>query len=108
MSQLTTAFKLATVTALSIWMGLGFASDAFANEKPSRGVAGSDTDAASKFRQLRTELRSPNIYRSASGAPGPGYWQQRANVDIDATLDEEARRIMPKWTLNMSIIHPTR
>lgn len=99
MSQLTTAFKLATVTALSIGMGLGFASDAFANEKPSRGVAGSDTDAASKFRQLRTELRSPNIYRSASGAPGPGYWQQRANVDIDATLDEEARRIIAEMDI---------
>ena len=29
----------------------------------------------------------PNQYRSASGAPGPAYWQQRADYAIQATLD---------------------
>jgi hypothetical protein len=29
----------------------------------------------------------PNRYRSASGAPGPEYWQQRADYSIQATLD---------------------
>ena len=26
-------------------------------------------------------------YRSASGKPGPAYWQQRVDYTIDATLD---------------------
>jgi hypothetical protein len=32
-------------------------------------------------------LRDPNIYRGATGAPGPRYWQNRADYDIRATLD---------------------
>jgi hypothetical protein len=93
MSNLTYAFKLATLTAGTLVLTLGASSDVFANDAPGRGVAGSETDAAAKFRQMGTEFRSPNIYRSASGAPGPGYWQQRANVDIDATLDEDRQHI---------------
>src|SRR5260221_675547 len=33
------------------------------------------------------ELAAPNVYRSASGAPGPKYWQNRADYDIKASLD---------------------
>ena len=29
----------------------------------------------------------PNVYRSAAGIPGPGYWQNRADYAIDATID---------------------
>lgn len=93
MSHLTYAFKLSTLTAGALVLVLAASSDVLANDAPGRGVAGSQTDAAAKFRQMGTEFRSPNIYRSASGAPGPGYWQQRANVDIDATLDEARQHI---------------
>jgi len=41
-----------------------------------------------KFEQLGTILPSPNEYRTASGAPGPEYWQQRADYDITCSLDE--------------------
>ncbi|WP_304064385.1 M1 family metallopeptidase [Pedobacter glucosidilyticus] len=41
-----------------------------------------------KFEQLETILRSPNMYRSASGAPGPKYWQQKADYDIDVEVDD--------------------
>jgi hypothetical protein len=41
-----------------------------------------------KFEQLGTSLATPNEYRTASGAPGPKYWQQRCDYDIKATLDE--------------------
>ena len=41
-----------------------------------------------KFEQLETILRSPNMYRSASGAPGPKYWQQKADYDIDVEIDD--------------------
>jgi len=41
-----------------------------------------------KFEQLGTILPSPNEYRTASGAPGPKYWQQRADYNIKCELDE--------------------
>ncbi|HEX6333501.1 MAG TPA: M1 family metallopeptidase [Flavisolibacter sp.] len=41
-----------------------------------------------RFEQLGTILPTPNEYRTASGAPGPKYWQQRVDYDIRATLDE--------------------
>ncbi|MFO0414067.1 MAG: M1 family metallopeptidase [Bacteroidota bacterium] len=43
---------------------------------------------ANRFEQLGYLLQSPNEYRTASGAPGPKYWQQRADYDISAELDE--------------------
>jgi hypothetical protein len=46
-----------------------------------------------KFEQLGTILAGPNEYRSASGAPGPKYWQQKADYDISATLDDEKQRL---------------
>jgi hypothetical protein len=46
-----------------------------------------------KFEQLGTMIESPNMYRSASGAPGPKYWQQRADYDITATLDDDKQRL---------------
>lgn len=35
----------------------------------------------------------PNAYRSASGEPGPLYWQQRADYRITAVLDTGTRRV---------------
>jgi hypothetical protein len=42
-----------------------------------------------KFRQLYTELPTPNVYRTASGAPGHKYWQQKADYQIEVELNEE-------------------
>jgi hypothetical protein len=39
------------------------------------------------FRQLEEVLPTPNDQRTASGAPGKGYWQQRVDHDISVTLD---------------------
>ena len=46
-----------------------------------------------RFRQLDEVLPTPNVYRTASGAPGSQYWQQRADYKIEVTLDEAQRRI---------------
>ena len=46
-----------------------------------------------KFEQLGNLLPSPNSYRGMDGAPGPDYWQQRADYDIDCTLDTENQRL---------------
>lgn len=41
-----------------------------------------------KFEQLGTILPDANTYRTASGAPGHEYWQQRADYKIEALLNE--------------------
>jgi len=46
-----------------------------------------------KFEQLGTMISDPNMYRSASGAPGPKYWQQRADYEINATLNDDKQRL---------------
>jgi hypothetical protein len=45
------------------------------------------------FRQLYTELPTPNVYRNAAGAPGHEYWQQQADYEMDIRLDDAAQRI---------------
>ncbi|MEL6846458.1 MAG: M1 family peptidase, partial [Bacteroidota bacterium] len=47
-----------------------------------------------KFEQLGQLLRDPNVYRAADGAPGPQYWQQRADYVINCTLDVDNQRLM--------------
>lgn len=47
-----------------------------------------NSNHANKFEELSYLLASPNEYRTASGAPGPKYWQQRADYDIAAEIDE--------------------
>jgi Peptidase family M1 domain len=58
---------------------------------PIRQTKGSFED---KFRQLEDEdWPTPNGVRSATGAPGPQYWQQEADYRIQITLDEAKRRL---------------
>ncbi len=52
-----------------------------------------------QFRQLYQELPTPNKYRTASGAPGPEYWQQRADYDMSIELDENTQRIYGTETI---------
>ncbi len=51
------------------------------------------------FRQLEDQLPTPNNYRTASGAPGAAYWQQRADYDIAVELDDENQRIIGSETI---------
>ena len=52
-----------------------------------------------RFEQLGTMLRTPNVYRTASGAPGHLYWQQQANYVIDVELDDANQSIKGKETV---------
>ncbi|HBB80695.1 MAG TPA: aminopeptidase, partial [Cryomorphaceae bacterium] len=53
----------------------------------------------SKFQQLGEALPTPNVYRTASGAPGHQYFQQQADYDMEITLDDETQRIYGKETI---------
>ena len=46
-----------------------------------------------KFRQLEEILPTPNGYRSAAGEPGPDYWQQKIDYNIDVTLNDRDQSI---------------
>jgi hypothetical protein len=52
-----------------------------------------------QFRQLYQELPTPNEYRTASGAPGPAYWQQQADYDMSIELDENTQRLYGTETI---------
>ncbi|HEY2805751.1 MAG TPA: M1 family metallopeptidase [Gemmatimonadales bacterium] len=51
----------------------------------------------SPFRQL--DLPTPNGFRSASGMPGPQYWQQKASYTIQASLDTATHTIQGDETI---------
>jgi hypothetical protein len=53
----------------------------------------------SKFKQLYEEFATPNTYRSASGAPGPDYYQQQADYVMDIRLDDENTKIYGEETI---------
>ncbi len=44
-------------------------------------------------------LGSPSAVRNGSGAPGPRYWQNRADYDLRATLDTAAKSVSGEMTL---------
>ena len=52
-----------------------------------------------KFEQLGTTLPTPNSYRTASGAPGTDYWQQKADYKIKVALNEDKRTITGSETI---------
>ena len=89
------AALLSAMTLLASILIIGFAQAAYAD-----GPAGNPNDQAAKFRQLGPEsLPTPNIFRTASGAPGPAYWQQNADYIINVTLDDENKRIIGSETI---------
>ena len=51
------------------------------------------SDPLDRFFQIESWLPTPNAQRTASGVPGPEYWQQRADYEIDITLDDKNQRL---------------
>ena len=61
-----------------------------------------------KFRQLYQEFSSPNIYRAASGAPGPAYYQQQADYKINVELDDKNKMIYGDETITYTNNSPQK
>ncbi len=59
----------------------------------------SSSNHANKFEQLGTILPTPNEQRTASGAPGTKYWQQKIDYDIKCELDEENNKLTGTETI---------
>ena len=66
----------------------------FAQEKtpltPSKQSGRYDNN---KFSQMYDVMATPNMFRTASGAPGPAYYQQQADYKIDIELDDKKSTI---------------
>ncbi len=52
-----------------------------------------------KFEPIDNMIAPPNTYRTASGAPGKAYWQQRADYKIQATIDEKTNVLSGEETI---------
>lgn len=52
-----------------------------------------------KFKQMYDVLATPNMYRTASGAPGPEYYQQQADYKIDLELDDKNAKLFGQETV---------
>jgi hypothetical protein len=52
-----------------------------------------------KFEQLDQTLPTPNSYRTGSGAPGPSYWQQRADYVINVEVDDNTQLLTASETI---------
>jgi hypothetical protein len=76
----------ALIPAILGWLAVASAS--VAAQTPAAAAGAPDTTA---FRCL--DLPAPTSIRTASGAPGPDYWQQRVDYAIRATLDTATRSV---------------
>ncbi|WP_203257580.1 M1 family metallopeptidase [Hyunsoonleella ulvae] len=52
-----------------------------------------------KFEPIDNLILPPNSYRTASGAPGKAYWQQRADYNIKASIDETTNILSGEETI---------
>ena len=52
-----------------------------------------------KFKQLKEELATPNVYRTASGAPGHQYYQQKADYRMKILLNDDDQTITGEETV---------
>ncbi|PHR60287.1 MAG: aminopeptidase [Robiginitomaculum sp.] len=75
-------------------VALGFLASVFANVAIANPIQQTKGSFEDKFRQLEgEEWPDVNSMRTASGSPGPDYWQQQADYKIDVTLNEAKRRL---------------
>src|SRR6187431_2162172 len=68
-----------------------------AQEAPK--TAKSEERNPDKFKQMYDLLATPNMYRTASGAPGPEYYQQQADYKIDVELDDKNQKLYGSETI---------
>ena len=52
-----------------------------------------------KFSQMYDLLATPNMFRTAAGAPGPAYYQQQADYKIDIELDDKNSKLSGSETV---------
>ncbi len=80
-------FKYLTLIVVFISTGLSYSQE----EETEKRESGHYNN--NPFKQLYEEFSTPNLYRSASGAPGPNYYQQKADYVMDVVLDDKNKKL---------------
>jgi hypothetical protein len=71
---------------------------ASAQEKTVQPREGGHKDT-NKMSQMYDLMATPNMFRAASGAPGPAYYQQQADYKMDIELDDKNTKLYGKETI---------
>ena len=61
-----------------------------------------------KFAQLDHELPTANTYRTASGAPGHEYYQQKADYKMKITIDDKSQKLYGVETITYTNNSPDK
>ncbi len=77
-----------TILAL-ITLTLMYSAEIFSQENTNKNI----------FRQLTEELPTPNQYRTATGRPGPAYFQQQVDYVMAVQLDENKKTVSGTETI---------
>src|SRR5690606_7962457 len=67
-----------------------------AQDAPKKEKGHYDTN---RFSQMYDLMATPNGYRTASGAPGPDYYQQQADYKMDIELDDKNTKLYGAETI---------
>jgi len=87
--KLTTAF----------FSSLFFFTVSFTQAQEATKTAKTEERNPDKFKQMYDLFATPNMYRTASGAPGPEYYQQQADYKIDIELDDKNQKLYGTETI---------
>ncbi|WP_034261311.1 M1 family metallopeptidase [Altibacter lentus] len=86
--------KYLSLVVLFLIAGMSHAQDE--SETPKREAGHYNNN---RFKQLYEEFSTPNVFRTASGAPGPQYYQQQADYVMDIILDDKNTKIYGNETI---------
>jgi hypothetical protein len=78
---------------------LFFPAILFAQEKDATTPKQQGKYDTNKFSQMYDLLATPNMFRTAAGAPGPAYYQQQADYKIDIELDDKNAKLSGSETV---------
>ena len=90
-------FNSLLFTALFLLAGTVSAQDETDSQKREPGHYNTN-----RFKQLYEEFSTPNMFRTASGAPGPSYYQQQADYVMDIELDDKNKKLSGFETITYS------
>jgi len=81
---------------LTLTVALGAMAQDVKSEEKKRELGHYDEN---KFRQMYNEMATPNMFRTASGAPGPAYYQQKADYKMNLELDDKNKKLYGSETI---------
>ena len=83
----------------TFFSSLFFITVSFTQAQEATKTAKNEERNPDKFKQMYDLFATPNMYRTASGAPGPEYYQQQADYKIDIELDDKNQKLYGTETI---------